>query len=534
MSVSMFYRVQITGFKANISECAPGFGTIVGRHKDSCAAWKEAEKCNKKSSYGLYDQIVCEFTTDERLEIGSVHPELAWDAVVKNRRENQVRHCVRVIEKLKTGGKVDEQDYDFRNLDDEFGEPMEFDAWMERFSDEANREIENSVKELQERAAHSARMRSNIASFENAADAISYSFPAVKGIQAGKEFYIAQVPFKYLVRFFTFADESLPAELRAQRKVNLNHAKEIGDYVVSNRFDYVLPSITASVNSAMVFDPLSVDGLADRLGVLRIPLDATILINDGQHRRKSAEHFLSADRSLGEETIPVVFFYDEGLKRSMQIFADLNANLVKPSAAINALYDVRNPFNKFVLATLKRHQINELIDKESTTIGAKSQKVWSLVHWKKFFEKLLSVKEKSFYAEGQQLGKLNMFSDTVISQLSSKLELWQQVLNGDISSEDLRDQYVAGHAVYLESLALAISPLLNESLEVITDAIDKIAAVPTDKSALHWNDRCVVADRMVKNSDSVKLTAAFLRQAANIALSDSMKEAIERHGFSEA
>lgn len=530
MSVTMFYRVCITDFNPELVKCGYDFGVIKGRHKDSFTADREASKAGKGSLNS--SQMVFELTSDEKLEIGDKPVELVWHAYVERICQREVRKCAGIIEKMKTGESAEEA-CKYLYPTDEYNRDMEFDEWCDKFSEPAHKLIEENEKRLQQRAEEEAKRASIVASFESAASEMTYSFPAVKGIQAKKEFYIAQVPFKYLVKFFTFADESLPAELRAQRKVNIKHANEIGQYVVDNREDYVLPCLTVSVNEAMVFDPLNVNGLADRLGVIRIPLTAKLLINDGQHRRQAAEFFMKHDKTLGDETVPVTFYYDEGLERSKQIFADLNANLSKPSAAINALYDLRNPFNKFVLDALERHpSVNELVDKEQTTIGAKSEKVWSLVHWKKFVEKLLNVKEKSFVnVDEEKLESMNQFFDLVVSELAGKIQLWQEVVNDEISSEELRNYNVAGHAVFLESVALALSCVCDSDEDTVKTAIDKIASVPTAKGASHWNNRCVVAGRMVKTVDSVKVTAAYLRQVAELELSDSMNEAISRHGL---
>ncbi len=530
MSVTMFYRVCVTDFNADLAKCGYDFGEIKGRHKDAFTADREASKASKGAVSP--SQMAFELTSDEKLEVGDKPVELVWNAYVERIRQREVRKCADIIEKMKTGVSAEEA-CQYLVPTDEYNRDMEFDEWCDKFSEPAQKLIEENERRLQQKAEEKAKQASVVSSFESAASEITYSFPAVKGIQASKEFYIAQVPFKYLVKFFTFADESLPAELRAQRKVNVKHANEIGQYVIDNRDEYVLPSLTVSVNEAMGFDPLNVDGLADRLGVLRIPLTAKLLISDGQHRATAARYFLSQDKSLGDETVPVTFFYDEGLERSKQIFADLNANLSKPNAAISSLYDLRNPFNKFVLDALERHpEINGLVDKEQTTIGGKSEKVWSLVHWKKFVEKLLNVKEKSFInIDEEKMDSMNLFFDLVLTELTGKIRLWQKVIHDEISSEELRNYNVAGHAVFLESVALALSGMCESDEDTVKAAIDKIASVPTAKDASHWNNRCVVAGRMIKSVDSVKLTAAYLRQVAELELSDSMKEAISRHGL---
>lgn len=82
--------------------------------------------------------------------------------------------------------------------------------------------------------------------------------------------------------------------------------------------------------------------------MLHIPMSATMLINDGQHRRYAIELALKGDTTLQNETAPVQIHFDQGLKRSQQIFADINSKAVKPSSAINALYDHRNPYNAWI------------------------------------------------------------------------------------------------------------------------------------------------------------------------------------------
>ncbi len=534
--ITMFYCVKVDGFNADLSKVGRIFGTIVSRHTEDTPAEKEAKKINGKSVM-VREAAVFSITSEAKLEVGARYPELVWEAYVRDARKRRVWHCKKILERLRVNAPYDENHH-LATLQDEYGNLMEFDAFVERFRDEAEKQIEEDIKLLQAEAEISAHRQSVVQGFANAADSVTFSFPAVKGIQAGREFYTAQVQLKYFVRLFTFADENLPAELRAQRKVNESHARDICDYVAKNRFDYVLPAITASVNAAMFFEPFNVEGLADRLGVLRIPMDAIILINDGQHRRRAVELALSGDKSIGDETIPVVIYYDEGLMRSKQLFADINANLVKPSAAISALYDLRNPYNKYVLETLGRHaEINRYVDKEATTIGVKSEMIWSLVHFKKFFLQLTGAKESAFN-DSRSIGNMKNifvhFPDCVLTSLVEQVQPLRLALSGELSSEKLREEFVAGHAVYLESLAMALNCLtFNPDSETIQEVITKIATLSTQKTASHWERRCVLANRMVKTADSVKLTAALMRRIAGLPLSDAMIEAETRHGFNQ-
>ena len=62
----------------------------------------------------------------------------------------------------------------------------------------------------------------------------SYNFPAVKGIQAGHEYYISMVPLKLLSKLFPSEEEIILPEFRAQRRVNEARIPEIKQYIMED------------------------------------------------------------------------------------------------------------------------------------------------------------------------------------------------------------------------------------------------------------------------------------------------------------
>ena len=156
----------------------------------------------------------------------------------------------------------------------------------------------------------------------------TYGFDAIRGIQAGREFYVAMCPFKTIPKLFIFNDEFVPPEMRAQRILRDTRIPALKNYIVNNTKDYIFSSLTASVDGVMKFAPSPSEGQDGKIGRLYISMDATILINDGQHRRRAIEEALKEMPELAHEMISVVFFQDKGLKRSQQMFADLNKNAV--------------------------------------------------------------------------------------------------------------------------------------------------------------------------------------------------------------
>jgi len=119
----------------------------------------------------------------------------------------------------------------------------------------------------------------------------SYHFPAVRGIQAKREYYIAMVPLRLLSRLFPAEDEIVLPEYRAQRRINEARIPEIKRYILDNRTTYVFSALSASIDGGYQFTPFSD---AD-VGILEVDMDSVFLINDGQHRKAAIEEALKED-----------------------------------------------------------------------------------------------------------------------------------------------------------------------------------------------------------------------------------------------
>ena len=130
----------------------------------------------------------------------------------------------------------------------------------------------------------------------------TYRFPAVKGIQAGREYYISMVPLKLLSRLFPSDDEIVMPEYRAQRRINEARIPEIKRYILENRDTYVFSALSASIDGHFTFTQL----VDSDVGILEVDMDSVFLINDGQHRKAAIEAAMEEDSTLGEETISIV------------------------------------------------------------------------------------------------------------------------------------------------------------------------------------------------------------------------------------
>ena len=77
-------------------------------------------------------------------------------------------------------------------------------------------------------------------------DSFGYVFPAIRGVQAGREYYVSMCPLRLIPRIFLFDEEEIVPELRAQRTLNKNRVPEIARYILDNKSDYVFSALTAS------------------------------------------------------------------------------------------------------------------------------------------------------------------------------------------------------------------------------------------------------------------------------------------------
>src|SRR5688572_33108120 len=82
-----------------------------------------------------------------------------------------------------------------------------------------------------------------------------HSFPAIRGSQAGRDFYIAMCPLRVIPKIFVFDEEEVPPDLRAQRTLNKARIPEIAAYLSNNPESYILSALTASVDGKLQFIP---------------------------------------------------------------------------------------------------------------------------------------------------------------------------------------------------------------------------------------------------------------------------------------
>lgn len=283
-----------------------------------------------------------------------------------------------------------------------------------------------------------------------------FELPALKGIQAEKPYYTVMCPLHMVSKFFTYTDISLPPEMRLQRVLNKQRIPEMKDYILHNRDNYVFSALTASIDGELEF--ISVQNSSS--GQLKIPMNARILINDGQHRRAAIEAALMECPELRYEDIAIVIYYDLGLARSQQMFSDLNRYAVRPTKSLNILYDNRDAFSLLIKDCITRiPMFYGSVENEKSSISNRSKALFTLSGIFHASRLLLP---------GFQLSD-NEARETIVSfwnAVSGNMPIWQEAKRKNLLAEDFRRDYICAHAITLKAIGELGNILITQNIDV--------------------------------------------------------------------
>ena len=352
---------------------------------------------------------------------------------------------------------------------------------------------------------------------ENIMESYEYVFTALRGRQAGREYYIAMCPMKLVPKIFLFQEEEIPAELRSQRTLNKSRIPEITNYILDNRSEYIFSSITASVDGKVRFEPISFnDDKVEDVGKLKITMDSRFIINDGQHRRAAIEQALAECPDLGDETISVVFFIDVGLKNTQQMFADLNKHSVRPTRSIGILYDHRDPLSALARTLIDKVSVfRNLTEIEKTNISNRSTKLFTL---SSIFQGTVCLLRKP-----QNSKKITKIEESLAisfwENVSDNMKDWQLAAEKSVSTHELRQNYIHSHALAMHAIGRLGASLLSTANKDYKKELKKLKKIDwARKNNALWEGRAMIAGKISKSHNSVILTTNHLKNVCGLKL----------------
>lgn len=331
-------------------------------------------------------------------------------------------------------------------------------------------------------------------------------------------------PMRLLPKLFVFDDDEVPPELRAQRTLNRQRVPEIARYLVQNRTNYVVSALTASVDQSVGFTPLGNENGRDTVGTLELPMDARLLINDGQHRRAAVEKALAECPELRDDHVPIIFFVDRGLKRSQQMFADLNQHAIRPSDSLSTLYDRRDPSSelaRYLAFTVEGFK--GMTEMERSSLSNRSTKLFTLSSIKSANRALLSKGRTDDISPDERA-----FAAAFWSAVCNAMPDWRLAKERKVAPGELRRDFVHSHGVALSAIAAAGADLVIAVPKLWRPRLRRLADLDWSRSNQElWEGRAMQHGRISKAKTNIRLTANLLKTHMGLDLT-AEEQALER------
>jgi len=344
--------------------------------------------------------------------------------------------------------------------------------------------------------------------------AFEYVFPAIRGIQARREYYVSMCPLRLIPKMFLFDEDELVPEIRAQRSLNKARLPEMTEYILSNRDDYVFSAITASIDGDVRFEAAGSGPDGKRLGALHIPMSSRFIINDGQHRRAAIDMALREDPDLADESIAVVFFIDLGLERCQQMFADLNRHAIRPSKSIGVLYDQRDEMARLTkLVVFRAPAFRGVVELEKSTLAIRSRKLFTLS---------AIYGATTALVDGMELETLEDYANLAAEyweETATHFPEWKLVRDGKMAASEIRRDLMYSHGVVLQAIGRLGNTLLKRNQKTWKKKLAKLETIDWSRSnSDFWEGRAILGGRVSKSTTSVILTTNVLKKHLSVSL----------------
>jgi DNA sulfur modification protein DndB len=346
------------------------------------------------------------------------------------------------------------------------------------------------------------------------------TFPAMRGQIGKRDYFVAMIKLNLVPKLFKFRDwAELPPEQRAQRVVQKSRIPEITNYILENEDGYLFSSLTASFNCEPTFQ--SVGEHAD-IGLLEIPFEADLVINDGQHRRAAIEEALKENARLGEDSISVVLFPWEDLDRMQQMFSDLNRTARTTSKSLNILYNHRDLMSQITLALIERvDEFKGLVDKDRISLPLRSPKLFTLgAIYDATLAALVAVTEPEFDAK----------RDLAIEfweEVASNIPEWRKVKAGDLKPFEVRQEFIHTHAVVLWAIGAMGQTLMSSCPGDWKERLETLRTIDWRRTNKEWQGIAMSGADVVNRRQSRTDTASFLKLKFGLKLTPAEERSLK-------
>ena len=351
-----------------------------------------------------------------------------------------------------------------------------------------------------------------------------YAFPAVRGIQAGHEYFAAMCPLTLASKLLDYRTLEVDLALPTQTTTNESRVKDIAAYIEENGKTYVLPPLIVIVDGDVHFEAASATQSGPDSGFVHLSVSTRLAVVDGVQRCRAIEAALRGRPDLGRETVSMMILVDPGFKRARQILADVKRHESIAARPLSLLYDTRDEISEIVRRLIQRVAVFvDMIELTKSSISNRSFKLFTFSAIYHATARLLSGQKDEPFER-----KLVIAVD-FWEEVSRNMPDWQRAKERKVSPAQLRRDYIHSHALALAALARVGSDLLKGDSRSWRRRLKGIKTIDWRRdNAKLWEGRATIAGRLSKTRICVVLTGNAVKQHLDMPLTAAEGEAEER------
>lgn len=320
------------------------------------------------------------------------------------------------------------------------------------------------------------------------------------------------------------------------RFVDSKHVRELKQYILDNKDNFIIPPITLVSKTELPFKPVTfgnetiksdeiyktIDAVGSLMGKVTIPLGYSFTCLDGNHRTKAiAELAVQHPDSIQENNMLCNIVYEEDNFRIRQDFVDINQNAKITTATINTLFNSRDPLARLTSNTIEG---NEYLDNNVELLGASisknSPKLYTLNNIKNAIVELsnnnsqsrtsINKLSKDLKENPELAGVLSLDVDVFFDVLKEN-EIIKDFLNNN-DKINIRANGLITSGVGLIILARVVA-MASETIKGMSykDIIKRVISFDWSRDNEFWNGKILSENKTIISSvNSVKATAESL------------------------
>ncbi len=385
---------------------------------------------------------------------------------------------------------------------------------------------------------HETVAQAREAAMDDAASTGGRVYPCLVFRQGGRLMITTSFPFTFVARQVRLDSAAKGGNPRAStnRPLMPDHVRNIRDYLIRNRNEYILPPVTLNVRQMpQVYVQRSNSPV--RSGFLVVG-DATMFdVTDGQHRiaaiagssatKPVLPSLLTEAPQFEADSMSVLIVVEEEIARIHQDFADA-AQTKQIPASLLAAFNTREPVNKVLSRIVDRSEFFKgRVDETSKTLAKLSQSVFLLNNLRAFVKELLvgdyAIAEDALGRYTEKLLSTTEQQDLFVNRalqlidvLTAKMEPWNEIVKISVDDTmasripDLRKKYISLTAtglVIIGRVAFEINKWLPES-ERLSKYIELATNVDWKREADIWHGSILLeSGKILTNRAPVALAA---------------------------